>query len=149
MRAVVQRVNFASVTVDGKKVSQIKKGLLVFVGFSFDDKQSDLEYIFKKVINLRIFEDEIGKMNFSLLDKNFEVLVVSQFTLYGDCRKGNRPNFMNSLSSDKAVIMYEQFLKLFTDFGINIKSGIFQADMKVQLENDGPVTIQLDSNKMY
>ncbi len=149
MRAVVQRVNFASVTVDGKKVSQIKKGLLVFVGFSFDDKQSDLEYIFKKVINLRIFEDEIGKMNLSLLDKNFEVLVVSQFTLYGDCRKGNRPNFMNSLSSDKAVIMYEQFLKLFTDFGINIKSGIFQADMKVQLENDGPVTIQLDSNKMY
>lgn len=149
MRAVVQRVNFASVTVDGEEISQIKKGLLVFVGFSFDDKQSDLEYIFKKVINLRIFEDEIGKMNLSLLDKNFEVLVVSQFTLYGDCRKGNRPNFMNSLSSDKAYILYERFLKLFSDFGINIKSGIFQADMKVQLENDGPVTIQLDSDKMY
>lgn len=149
MRALIQRVNFAKIRVDNKEVSKIDKGLLVFVGFSKKDEEKDLEYIFKKIKNLRIFEDENGKMNLSVLDKNFEILIVSQFTLYGDCRKGNRPSFDNSLNSIEAKNLYERFIKLFEIENISIKTGIFQADMKIELENDGPVTMQLDSDKIY
>lgn len=149
MRAVVQRVNFAKVEVNKEEVSRIDKGLLVFVGFTKDDKIDDLEYIYKKIMNLRIFEDENYKMNLSLIDKKLEILVVSQFTLYGDCRKGNRPSFDKSASSVDAKILYDKFLELFLNSDINLKTGIFQADMKVSLENDGPVTIQLDSNRLY
>ncbi|MFT4444594.1 MULTISPECIES: D-aminoacyl-tRNA deacylase [unclassified Parvimonas] len=149
MRAIIQRVNFASVEVDKKEVSRIKKGLLLFVGFGKEDTDVDLKYIFKKVLNLRIFEDQNFKMNLSVLDKGYEILIVSQFTLYGDCRKGNRPSFDNSLSSIEAKRKYEEFLELFYDNHIVVKTGKFQADMKVLLENDGPVTIQLDSKKCY
>lgn len=149
MRALIQRVNFAKVKVEDKEVSKIDKGLLVFIGFSNKDTDKDLEYIIKKIKNLRIFEDENFKMNLSVIDKNYEILVVSQFTLYGDCRKGNRPSFDDSLSSKEAKVLYNKFLKLFEKENICIKTGIFQADMKVSLENDGPVTIQLDSNKIY
>ena len=149
MRAIIQRVNFASVEVDKKEVSRIKKGLLLFVGFGKEDTDVDLKYIFKKVLNLRIFEDQNFKMNLSVLDKGYEILIVSQFTLYGDCRKGNRPSFDNSLSSIEAKRKYEEFLELFYDNHIVVKTGKFQDDMKVLLENDGPVTIQLDSKKCY
>ncbi len=149
MRAIIQRVNFASVEVDKKEVSRINKGLLLFVGFGKEDTDVDLKYIFKKVLNLRIFEDQNFKMNLSVLDKGYEILIVSQFTLYGDCRKGNRPSFDNSLSSIEAKRKYEEFLELFYDNHIVVKTGKFQADMKVLLENDGPVTIQLDSKKNY
>lgn len=149
MRAIIQRVNFASVKVSGEIVSEIEKGLLVFVGFSNNDTESDLEYIYNKILGLRIFEDENEKMNLSVIDKNYEILVVSQFTLYGDCRKGKRPNFMESLNPSDAKIIYEKFLNLFEKNGVEIKSGIFAADMKISLENDGPVTIQLDSTKLY
>ncbi len=149
MRAILQRVNFASVEVDNKEVSKIGKGLLLFVGFGKEDTCEDLKYIFKKVLNLRIFEDENSKMNLSVLDKNYEILIVSQFTLYGDCRKGNRPGFDMSLSSVDARKKYDEFLNLFYENNISISTGIFQADMKVLLENDGPVTIQLDSKRNY
>ena len=149
MRAILQRVNFASVEVDKKEVSRINKGLLLFVGFGKNDTLDDLNYIYKKVVNLRIFEDDNFKMNLSVIDKSCEILVVSQFTLYGDCRKGNRPSFDNSLSSIEAKEKYEEFLDVFKQNNISIKTGIFQADMKVLLENDGPVTIQLDSKKNY
>lgn len=149
MRAILQRVNFASVEVDKKEVSRISKGLLLFVGFGKEDTDYDLKYIFKKTINLRIFEDQNSKMNLSVLDKGYEILIVSQFTLYGDCRKGNRPSFDSSLSVFEAKKKYEEFLKLFYDNDIAIKTGIFQADMKILLENNGPVTIQLDSKKSY
>lgn len=149
MRAIIQRVNFASVEVDKKEVSRINKGLLLFVGFGKEDTDVDLKYIFKKVLNLRIFEDQNFKMNLSVLDKGYEILIVSQFTLYGDCRKGNRPSFDNSLSSIEAKRKYEEFLELFYDNHIVVKTGKFQADMKILLENDGPVTIQLDSKKCY
>lgn len=148
MRAVVQRVNHASVTVDKKIVSKIEKGLLIFVVFSNLDTISDLEYILNKILGLRIFEDENEKMNLSVMDKNYEILVVSQFTLYGDCRKGKRPNFMESLNPTDANILYEKFLEMCRE-KISVKSGIFGADMKILLENDGPVTIQLDSSKLY
>ena len=149
MRAVIQRVNFARVVVDEKEVSRINKGLLLFVGFGKEDTIDDLNYIYKKTLNLRIFKDNIYNMHHSVLDNKYKMLVVSQFTLYGDCRKGNRPSFDNSLSSFEARKKYEEFLKLFYDNNILVKTGIFQADMKVLLENDGPVTIQLDSKKNY
>ena len=149
MRAILQRVNFASVEVDKKEVSRINKGLLLFVGFGKNDSIEDLNYIFRKVVNLRIFEDNNSKMNLSVIDKSYEILIVSQFTLYGDCSKGNRPSFDNSLSSIEAREKYEEFLEIFKENNISVKTGIFQADMKVLLENDGPVTMQLDSKKNY
>lgn len=149
MRAILQRVNFASVEVDKKEVSRINKGLLLFVGFGKNDTIEDLNYIFRKVVNLRIFEDNNSKMNLSVIDKSYEILIVSQFTLYSDCRKGNRPSFDNSLSSIEAREKYEEFLEIFKENNISVKTGIFQADMKVLLENDGPVTMQLDSKKNY
>lgn len=149
MRAVVQRVKSASVKVDGELVSEIGAGLLIFLGVAHNDTESELEYIANKVANLRIFEDADGKMNLSLLDTGGSALVVSQFTLYGDCRKGRRPSFINAARPEVANALYEQFISLLNALNIPTKGGTFQAMMDVQLVNDGPVTILLDSDKQF
>ncbi|MYB93020.1 D-tyrosyl-tRNA(Tyr) deacylase [Candidatus Poribacteria bacterium] len=149
MRAVVQRVKSASVTVDGKRVSEIGAGVLVFLGVAHDDTATELAYIANKVANLRIFEDEDGKMNRSLLETGGAALVVSQFTLYGDCRKGRRPSFINAARPEVANTLYEQFITLLKQQSIPTQGGTFQAMMDVQLINDGPVTILLDSDKQF
>lgn len=149
MRAVVQRVNHASVTISGNVSGEIKKGLLVLLGVGPDDTDKDLKYICDKVLGLRIFEDEEEKMNLSLKDIGGELLVVSQFTLYGDCRKGKRPSFASACPPDKAKKLYEEFLELCEKEGVLPEHGEFGADMKVDLQNDGPVTIMLDSSKLF
>jgi len=146
VRALIQRVKHASVTIDGKVKSSIEKGLLVFVGFADGDTQDLIEPIAKKLSGLRIFEDENEKMNLSVSDVDGEILVVSQFTLYADCKKGKRPSFTNAMAPDLANEYYEKFVNLLADMtGKEIKTGEFGADMKVELLNDGPVTIMLDS----
>ncbi|MCR2042532.1 D-aminoacyl-tRNA deacylase [Anaerosalibacter massiliensis] len=149
MRAVVQRVNYSSVTVDNKKIGEIDKGLLVFLGVGKEDTEEDLNYLVNKILGLRIFEDENEKMNLSLLDIKGELLVVSQFTLYGDARKGKRPSFTSSASPDMAEKLYRNFIEKSKKYDIKVKEGIFGADMKVSIENDGPVTILLDSKKNF
>ena len=149
MRAVVQRVTSASVTVDGKLISEIGKGLLIFHGVAQGDTSTDLDYLRNKVANLRVFEDDEGRMNRSLLEIGGEALVVSQFTLYGDCRKGRRPSFIDAAPPDKAEVLYQQFIQVLSNTGISVKAGIFQAMMDVKLINDGPVTILLDSSKLF
>ncbi len=149
MRAVVQRVASASVTVDGKLISEIGKGLLIFHGVAHEDTSADLDYLTNKVANLRVFEDDEGRMNRSLLEVGGEALVVSQFTLYGDCRKGRRPSFIDAAPPDKAEALYQQFIRALSNTGISVRSGIFQAMMDVELVNDGPVTILLDSSKLF
>ena len=149
MRAVIQRVKSASVRVDGELISEIGKGLLVFLGITHDDTEVELNYIAGKVANLRIFEDMDGKMNCSLLDVGGAALVVSQFTLYGDCRKGRRPSFIDAARPKKANVLYEQFINALKDLNVPTEGGTFQAMMDVQLVNDGPVTILLDSNKEF
>lgn len=148
MRAVIQRVNGASVEVDGKTVGEIGKGLLVFLGVGDGDTQTDLNYIADKTAGLRIFSDEDDKMNLSVTDIDGEILIVSQFTLYGDCRKGRRPNFTSSMEPVTAEKMYEDFIKLIEAKGIKTAHGEFGADMQVSISNDGPVTILLDSSKI-
>ncbi len=149
MRAIVQRVSQASVTVENKIVGQIQKGLLVFLGIGNEDSDEDLDYLVSKVLGLRIFEDENHKMNLSLKDIQGELLVVSQFTLYGDARKGRRPSFSNSAPPEMGELFYEKFLDRCRDNGFEPELGIFGADMKVDLINDGPVTIMLDSKKTF
>lgn len=149
MRAVVQRVERSKVDVDGKTIGSIEKGLLIFLGVGQEDGDKDLDYIFDKIINLRIFEDEDGKMNRSLLDIEGELLVVSQFTLYGDARKGRRPSFSSSARPDLANEMYEEFIARARNMGIRTETGEFGADMKVDILNDGPVTILLDSERIF
>jgi len=150
LRAVVQRVTQATVVVDNKIVSQIEKGLLVFLGISKNDRESDINWMADKIVNLRIFEDSQNKMNSSLLDVNGEVLVVSQFTLYGDCRKGRRPSFTDSANPSKARVLYDKFLSYLKEkYPINVQQGEFQAHMKVNIINDGPVTLLLDSQKLF
>lgn len=149
MRAVIQRVRSASVKVDGELVSEIGAGLLIFLGIAHDDTETELEYIANKVANLRIFEDADGKMNCSLLDIGGEALVVSQFTLYGDCRKGRRPSFIDAARPEVANALYEQFITALEQQNIPTQGGTFQAMMDVQLVNDGPVTILLDSDKQF
>lgn len=149
MRAVVQRVLEANVKVDGKIVGEINKGLLVFLGVGKEDTEEDLEYLVNKVLGLRIFEDENEKMNLSLMDIKGELLVVSQFTLYGDVRKGKRPSFTESAPPDIAEEIYLKFIDKCKDMGIKTEKGLFGADMKVSLINDGPVTILLDSKKVF
>lgn len=148
MRAVIQRVNNASVEVEGKIVGEIGKGLLVFLGVGDGDTDRDLNYIADKTAGLRIFSDEDDKMNLSVTDINGEILVVSQFTLYGDCRKGRRPNFTSSMEPVTAEKMYEDFIKTIESKGIKTAHGEFGADMQVSISNDGPVTILLDSSKI-
>lgn len=149
MRAVVQRVSKSSVAVDGKIIGSINKGLNVLIGISKDDTIEDLKYIKDKVVNLRIFEDEEDRMNLSLNDIKGEILIISQFTLYGDCRRGRRPNFMNSMGPKEAEELYKKFLEMMKETGLKIQCGEFGADMKVSIENDGPVTILLESSKEF
>lgn len=149
MRAVVQRVKRSSVSVDGKIVSKIDKGLMVLLGVEVNDDESDLEYILKKVTKLRIFDDEDGVMNKSLLDYGLEVLVVSQFTLYGDARKGNRPSYIRSAKFDQGILLYEKFIEELEKLNVKVSHGEYGADMDVELINDGPVTILLDSSKEF
>lgn len=145
MRVVVQRSKSASVTVAGEVTGQITKGLVLLVGVTHTDKEEDAVYLADKIANLRIFEDEDEKMNFSLMDVGGEILSVSQFTLYGDCRKGRRPNFMDAARPDQAVQIYEAFNRLLREKGIRVETGIFGAMMDVQLINDGPVTLIVES----
>jgi len=149
LRAVIQRVKRASVKVDDEIVSEIERGLLVLLGVAEDDAERDIEYMANKTANLRIFEDEEKKMNRSLLEVGGEALVVSQFTLYGDCRKGRRPSFIQAARPEKADKFYQLFIEALSGLGIDVKAGIFQAFMDVELVNDGPVTILLDSKKVF
>ena len=149
MRAVVQRVKRSSVSVDGKIVSKIDRGLMVLLGVEVNDDESDLHYILKKVTKLRIFDDEDGVMNKSLLDYGLEVLVVSQFTLYGDARNGNRPSYIRSAKFDQGILLYEKFIEELEKLNVKVSHGEYGADMDVELINDGPVTILLDSSKEF
>jgi D-tyrosyl-tRNA(Tyr) deacylase len=146
MRVVVQRSKSARVTVDGEITGQITKGLVLLVGITHEDREEDAAYLADKIINLRIFEDSSEKMNLSLLDVGGEILSVSQFTLYGDCRKGRRPNFMEAAKPDHALEMYEAFNSILREKGIRVETGRFGAMMDVELTNDGPVTLILESN---
>jgi D-tyrosyl-tRNA(Tyr) deacylase len=149
MRGVVQRVKRASVIVDGDLIGSINKGLLVFLGVGCEDDEKDIHYLADKILNLRIFEDSGGKMNESLLDQQGELLIVSQFTLYGDCRKGKRPSFDKAARPKEAEIFYERFVEYCRGFGIKVETGKFQAMMDVELNNDGPVTLMIDSKKEF
>ncbi len=149
MRAVIQRVQSASVSVNGEITGKTDGGLLIYLGVGFGDTLEDLEYIYRKTVNLRIFSDEDGKMNKSLKDMGKGVLIVSQFTLYGDVRKGTRPSFSTSAPPDEAELLYEAFKSKFKEDNIKAEYGVFGADMKVSSVNDGPVTILLDSKKLF
>lgn len=144
MRCVVQKVNHSSVTVDGKVINEIDRGLMVLVGFTDTDTIEDLNYCVRKVVNLRVFEDNNDVMNLSVLDVGGEILSISQFTLYGDVRKGNRPSYVRALGGEKAKPLYEEFNKLLNEH-VKTKDGVFGADMKVEILNDGPTTIIIDS----
>ena len=145
----MQRVHHASVSVDGELVGKIGKGLLLFLGVCDEDDQNDITDLADKAMGLRIFEDENGKMNLSAEDVSGEILVVSQFTLFGDCRKGKRPSFTAAGKPDYANNMYEKFIAYLKEKGHHVEHGIFGADMQVELLNDGPVTLLLDSKKLF
>lgn len=141
MKAVIQRVKGASLFVDGVLVSRIAKGLVVFFGVKRGDSAAQAEKLAKKVVSLRIFEDEQGKMNRSVQDIGGEILLVSQFTLYGDCTRGNRPSFSEAARPEEAVPLYEREIQLLSSYGVPVCTGIFGADMQIEQQNDGPVTI--------
>ena len=145
MRVVLQRVSHASVTVEEKVIGKIQRGFLLLVGVTHDDAMEDMEYLVRKIVQMRIFEDEEGKLNRSIQDIGGKILSVSQFTLYADTKKGNRPSFSKAAPGDVALEMFEQFNGLLRETGIPVETGQFGADMKVELLNDGPVTILLDS----
>jgi D-tyrosyl-tRNA(Tyr) deacylase len=149
MRACIQRVAEASVTVDGRTVGEISRGLAVLLGVGHDDTHSDAEYLAKKTVELRIFNDQAGKMNRSLQDVEGEMLIVSQFTLMGDCRKGRRPSFVDAAEPQRARDLYERFVERVESIGVRTATGEFQAMMQVAIVNDGPVTILLDSRKLF
>jgi len=149
MRAVVQRVKEAKVEIDGLVVGEISKGILIFLGVGENDSKKDCEYMANKILNLRIFPDENDLMNLSLLETGGSVLVVSQFTLWGDCRKGRRPSFINAARPEKANMLYEQFVSLINEENVHVATGKFQEMMDVHLVNDGPVTILIDSSKQF
>jgi len=149
MRAVIQRVSRASVSVDGKIVGQIGQGLLVLLGVSRADTESTADYLAEKIASLRIFEDSAGKMNLSLAEIKGSVLLVSQFTLYGDVRRGKRPSFDAAAPPEQARKLYEYMIERLRALGISCQTGVFQAMMQVELVNDGPVTILLDSEKGF
>lgn len=147
VRVVVQRSKQASVEVDGQTVGKIEQGLVLLVGIRHEDTEADIKWMADKVANLRIFEDDEGKMNLSLMDIGGQILSVSQFTLYGDCRKGRRPNFMAAARPEQAESMYEQFNSLLREKGIEVQTGQFGAMMDVKLTNWGPVTLVIDSEE--
>jgi D-tyrosyl-tRNA(Tyr) deacylase len=149
MRAVVQRVSEARVEVDGRLVGRIDSGLAVLLAVARDDSASDADYMADKITNLRIFSDADGKMNLSLVDNGGAMLVVSQFTLYGDVRRGRRPSYTEAAEPDKANMLYTYFLDRVRRAGIRVETGVFQAHMHVSLTNDGPVTILVDSRKQF
>lgn len=149
MRSVVQRVDRARVHIGDKRISEIEKGLLVLLGIEQGDQESDADYLSDKIVNLRIFEDEQGKMNLSLLDIRGEMLVVSQFTLLGDCRKGRRPSFAAAENPDRARLLCDDFIKKTKNMIGHVAQGEFQAMMSIELINNGPVTILLDSKRIF
>ncbi len=144
MKVLIQRVLSSSVTVEDKIVGKIDKGLLIFVGFTEGDSEKEINYMVDKIINLRIFDDENGVMNKSLLDVKGSILSISQFTLYADASKGRRPSYIKALGGDSASVLYNKFNQKLKDTNIPIEEGIFGADMKVNLINDGPITIMLE-----
>ncbi|MGB9780963.1 MAG: D-aminoacyl-tRNA deacylase [Caldanaerobacter sp.] len=149
MRAVVQRVTRGEVRVDGEVVGAIGKGFVVLVGIAEDDTEEDIAYMADKLVNLRVFEDEEGKMNLSLLDVGGEMLLVSQFTLMGDVRKGRRPSFTSAKKPEEALLYFNKLVEEVRKKGVKVETGKFQAMMKVLIENDGPVTILIDSKKLF
>ncbi|MDE0937244.1 MAG: D-aminoacyl-tRNA deacylase [Mariniblastus sp.] len=149
MRAVVQRVTRASVVVEGEIVGRIDSGLVVFLGVEVGDEKADLDYLVDKITGLRIFEDTERKMNRSLLDVQGSLLVISQFTLLGDVKKGKRPSFVRAAKPEIAIRLYEQFIESCQLLSVPVQTGIFQAEMAVELVNDGPVTILIDSRKQF
>ena len=149
MRLVVQRVLESSVSVDGKVVGAIGKGYMVLVGVEDKDTPDDVRYCVEKTAGLRIFEDDAGKMNLSIQDVGGEILAISQFTLHGDMRRGNRPSFITAARPELAVPLYDAYCKGLRDAGLHVETGIFQADMKVSLINDGTVTILIDSRRIF
>ena len=144
MRILVQRSLISSVSVDEKTVGSIDKGLVLLVGFTHDDDSSKIDYLIKRVLNLRIFDDDAGVMNKSILDVGGSILSISQFTLYADTKKGNRPSYISAMSGEKSTLLYDEFNKKLSEH-IHVETGIFGADMKVNIMNDGPVTILLES----
>lgn len=149
MRAVVQRVSSARVLVEGEIVGAIGTGLMVFLGVGTGDKEADVGYLADKTANLRIFEDQEGKMNLSILETGGEMLVVSQFTLYGDCRKGRRPSFTDAAAPDQADRLYLGFVEHLRGLGLKVETGTFRAHMEVEVMNEGPVTMLLDSRRQF
>ena len=149
MRAVIQRVAEASVSVDGSMVGTIGPGMVVLLGVEKDDSEKDLAYVAEKITGLRIFEDSSGKMNLSIEDTGGEILVVSQFTLYGDCRKGRRPSYTRAAGGDFAKRFYELFIAELSERGIPVKTGVFGAMMDVHIVNSGPVTLLIDSSRDF
>jgi D-aminoacyl-tRNA deacylase len=148
MKVVLQRSKQASVTVDGEVKGRIQSGLVLLVGITHGDTEAEAAYIADKVVNLRIFEDDDGKMNDSLLDRGGEILSISQFTLYGDTRKGRRPNFMDAAKPEEAEAIYDRFNSLLREKGIQVETGVFGAMMDVQLVNDGPVTLIVEKGML-
>ena len=148
MKVVVQRSLDSSVTIDSKVVGEIKSGLVLLVGFTPGDTEKEIDYMVKKVLNLRIFDDENGVMNKSILDVGGEILSISQFTLYGNAEKGNRPSYINAMRGEEATVLYDLFNSKLREY-IKVETGVFGADMKVELLNDGPVTMLLDSKKLF
>lgn len=149
MRAVVQRVTSAEVKIDGNSVGKIDKGFLVLLGVTHTDTIKDVEWLTNKIKGLRVFEDEEGKMNLGLDDIKGDILIVSQFTLYGNCLKGKRPSFIEAARPEVAIPLYEKFIEIFKTFGLNkVEHGVFGADMKVSLINDGPVTLIIDTETL-
>lgn len=149
MRALIQRVDNAKVDINGKTVSQIGKGLLVFLGITHSDTEADIDFLTEKIANLRIFGDENDKMNLSLLDIKGEVLIISQFTLYADCSRGRRPDFIDAAPPPLAQGLYKKFVQRFRGTGLKISEGEFGAMMDIELVNSGPVTIMLDTDKKH
>lgn len=147
MRVLVQRSKNSKVTIDGKVNGSIEKGYVLLVGFTAGDNEYIIDKMINKIINLRIFEDENEKMNLSLLDVGGDILSISQFTLYADCKEGRRPSFINAMKPDEASKLYDIFNKKLSEF-VHVETGIFGADMKVEIYNDGPVTIMLDSKEI-
>ena len=145
MRVILQRVSKAFVSIEGANYSQINQGLLILLGITHEDSQLDIDWMVQKIINLRIFNDEYGKMNHSILEVKGEILIVSQFTLFASTKKGNRPSFVNSARPESAISIYEKFVDTFKNIVMKVQTGVFGENMQIELINDGPVTLVLDS----